>query len=97
MKYLDQVVSETLRKWPPFPMTDRLCVKDYHYNDGDRKLTIEKGTSVMLPIYALHHDANYFDEPEKFNPDRFSDVNKGNIAACTYLSFGIGPRNCVRN
>lgn len=95
MKYLDQVVSETLRKWPPFPKTERICVKDFHFDDGITKLNIEKGTSISLPIYPLHHDPKYFPNPSVFDPDRFSDDNKGNIQAGTYLPFGIGPRSCI--
>lgn len=43
MKYMDMVVSEGLRYWPPSPMTDRLCVKDYEYDDGEIKFKMEKG------------------------------------------------------
>jgi cytochrome P450 family 9 len=49
----------------------------------------------MIPINAYHHDPNYFPEPEKFIPERFSEDNKGNIDPDTYLPFGIGPRNCI--
>lgn len=49
----------------------------------------------MIPIYGFHHDPKYFPEPEKFDPERFSDENKGDIDPDTYLPFGIGPRNCI--
>lgn len=95
MKYVDMVISETLRYWPPAPMTDRLCVKDYEYDDGDTKFTFEKGIAFWIPIYALHHDEKYFPNPDVFDPERFSDENKDNILPGTYIPFGLGPRNCI--
>lgn len=95
MKYLDQVVSETLRKWPPAAITDRLCVKDYLYTDEKHKFIIPKGTAFWLPICGLHYDPHYFPDPEKFDPERFNDENRNNIVAGSYIPFGIGPRNCI--
>lgn len=95
MKYIDCVISETLRYWPPAPMTDRLCVKDYEYDDGVTKFKFEKGLAFWIPIYPLHHDEKYFPNPEKFDPERFNDDNKDSIKPGTFLPFGIGPRNCI--
>lgn len=95
MKYLDQVVCEVLRKWPPLPNADRVCVKNYVYNDNNFKFEVEKGTNVFIPFYGMHHDPKYFPEPERFNPERFNDENKGTIMPTTYLPFSIGPRNCI--
>lgn len=95
MKYLDQVVCEVLRKWPPALQTERICVKDYQYDDGDKKFIIEKGKTVFIPTYGLHHDERHYPEPETFNPDRFSDENRSNINSSAYLPFGVGPRNCI--
>lgn len=50
---------------------------------------------VWIPIYGIHHDPTYFPNPDKFDPERFSDENKHNIQPGTYLPFGIGPRNCI--
>lgn len=95
MKYLDQVVCETLRKWPTLTLSDRLCVKDYTYDDGVTKLDIRKGISINVPIYSIQHDPQYFPDPERFDPERFSDENKANIVNGTYIPFGVGPRNCI--
>uniref|UniRef100_U5EY79 Putative cytochrome n=1 Tax=Corethrella appendiculata TaxID=1370023 RepID=U5EY79_9DIPT len=95
MKYLDMVMTETLRKWPG-PITDRTCVKDYHYDDGmGTKFTIEKGKAIFIPIAAFHRDPKYFPNPEKFDPERFNDENKHSINQSAYLPFGVGPRNCI--
>ncbi|KAF4519366.1 hypothetical protein B566_EDAN011372 [Ephemera danica] len=93
MQYLDMVVSETLRKNPPAPITDRTCTKNYIVPGTD--VLIEEGSSILLPIYALHHDPEFFPEPEKFDPERFSKENKKNIRPYTYLPFGSGPHNCL--
>lgn len=95
MKYMDMVISETLRLWPPAPGTDRVCVKDYYHDDGQCKFKIEKETVLTIPIVALHHDEKYWNEPKKFIPERFSDDNKDKITPGAYLPFGLGPRNCI--
>jgi cytochrome P450 family 9 len=95
MTYLDMVISEALRKWPPAPVTDRLCVKDYNVKYGQYDFTIEKGKFCWIPIYALHYDEKYFPNPQKFDPERFSEDNKKNINTGAYLPFGVGPRNCI--
>lgn len=95
MRYLDQVVCETLRMWPVIPTGDRMCVKDYVYDDGDLKFELKRGNVFTFPIYGFHHDEKYFSDPYTFNPDRFSAENKHNITPGTYLPFGVGPRNCI--
>lgn len=96
MKYMDQVVSEALRLWPPILKVERLCSRDYLFDDGvDTRFHIEKGRVVWIPISTIHRDPNYWPEPDKFDPERFSDENKSNIIPGTFLAFGIGPRNCI--
>lgn len=56
-------------------------------------IVIEQNINVVISILALHMDKNYYEEPEKFNPDRFSDVNSPGKSP--YLPFGDGPRNCI--
>lgn len=95
MKFLDQVICEVLRKWPPAVATDRACVKDYQYDDGKLKFDIEKSHIIQIPIYDIHHNPKYFLDPDRFDPERFNEENKHNIAPGTYIPFGVGPRNCI--
>ncbi|EAT41568.1 AAEL006784-PA [Aedes aegypti] len=95
MKYLDMVVSEGLRKWPAGILGDRYCTKDYQYKDAAGSFVIEKGTSLWIPTIAIHNDPQYYPNPEKFDPERFSDENKSKINPFAYMPFGVGPRNCI--
>ncbi|KAF5296535.1 hypothetical protein FQR65_LT01525 [Abscondita terminalis] len=98
MKYLDMVISETLRKWPPFVLTHRRSVRPYTIEpvkQGEHALHLEKGSLINCPIHAIHMDPKYYPNPTKFDPERFNDENKINIHPYTYLPFGLGPRNCI--
>ncbi|XP_058065467.1 probable cytochrome P450 9f2 [Anopheles bellator] len=97
MKYMDMVVSESLRKWSSAPFVDRLCTRDYVLSIGDdgTEFTIDKGTVVFIPISGIHHDPRYYPDPDRFDPERFGETARDNIIPGTYLPFGIGPRNCI--
>ncbi|KAL1473247.1 hypothetical protein MTO96_038813, partial [Rhipicephalus appendiculatus] len=92
LRYSNQVISETMRLFPPVILfTSRCADEDYRYG----KYIIKKGTSVVVPTYQLHHDPEYWNEPEKFDPERFSPENKGLINPTAYQPFGLGPRICL--
>nr|XP_019557470.2 probable cytochrome P450 9f2 [Aedes albopictus] len=95
MQYMDMVISESLRKWPPGIVGDRYCTKDYHYKDSAGSFVIEKGKSVWIPSIAIHNDPRYYPNPDKFDPERFSDENRAKINPAAYIPFGAGPRNCI--
>lgn len=91
--YLDSVISETLRSMPPVLLTDRLSSRDYvieKYN-----ISLPAGSNVRLAIQAVHHCPDYWQEPEKFNPDRFMPGNREKIVPGSYCPFGLGPRHCI--
>lgn len=93
MKYVDMVVSETLRKWPIGFMTERKANKQYLMEDYDgTKVIVQPNDVVWFPIFGIHHDPKYYPSPQVFDPERFSDENKKHIQPGTYLPFGIGPR-----
>nr|QLL22071.1 cytochrome P450 [Tribolium confusum] len=93
MKYLQMCVSETLRKYPVLPFLDRTCKQDYKIPNSD--VVIEKGTPVFIPMFGLHYDEEFYPNPEKFDPERFSEENIKNITPFSYIPFGEGPRNCI--
>ncbi|KAH8416009.1 hypothetical protein KR222_006331 [Zaprionus bogoriensis] len=99
MKYMDMVVSESLRKWSLAALTDRVCTKDYtlRKDDGTKVFDFKKGDRLIIPISGLHMDDQYFPNPHKFDPERFSEENKDKLVPYTYIPFGVGPRICIGN
>ncbi|RLU15467.1 hypothetical protein DMN91_012461 [Ooceraea biroi] len=100
MTYLNAVISEALRMYPPQPMTDRLCTKDFELPatlPNAKPYLVKKGEMVWFPFYALHYNPEYFPEPDKFKPERFLDDNKDQCNLNAYYPFGLGPRMCIGN
>lgn len=88
-------LAETLRKHPPFDMLIRECTKDYKISDID--VVVEKGTLLFFSITGPQYDANFYENPDTFIPERFmadQNMNK-NSSDKPYLTFGDGPRNCM--
>lgn len=73
--------------------THRQCTKNFTIPDTN--IEIEKGTSLIIPLYKIHQDPNNFPEPNKFDPERFSPENKVTRHSCAFIPFGEGPRMCI--
>ncbi|KOB66771.1 Cytochrome P450, partial [Operophtera brumata] len=56
---------------------------------------LRKGESIGIPVWGIHRDPAFFPDPDRFDPERFSEQNKHSIKPCTYMPFGSGPRNCI--
>lgn len=84
---------ESLRKYPPAAALLRVAADDYKVPGTN--YIIEKGRLVFIPAYAIQRDAEYYPDPEKFDPDRFSDEEVKNRNPYTFLPFGEGPRICI--
>ncbi|GBN44641.1 Cytochrome P450 3A4, partial [Araneus ventricosus] len=93
MKYMDNVISETLRIYPISVRLERCAEVDYKL--GDTGITIPKGMIVSIPIISVQRDPKYWPEPEKFDPDRFTPERRAQRDPYSYLPFGAGPRNCL--
>lgn len=94
------MIVETLRKYPPITFTGRVCTEACEFpssnpSDKDTKVVVDKGTIVVIPILAIHHDPTYYKDPEKFDPDRFSEERKSRLQKNCYFAFGAGPRICL--
>lgn len=86
--YLTKVIQETLRlRTPVGGIVARICTHDTVIGD----LSVPKGAGFTASSYDMHHHPCYWDEPERFNPDRFA-ATKSNLA---YLPFGGGRRYCI--
>ena len=90
--YLEAIIKETLRKYPPVVRLERRAGKDGLKVGG---VELYKDQLIEVPTYAVHMDPEYYPDPTRFNPERFMPENKANLVPYTYLPFGTGPRNCV--
>ncbi|KAL1446796.1 hypothetical protein MTO96_044480 [Rhipicephalus appendiculatus] len=68
LKYLNCVISESLRLYPPAVRYERTACQDFVL--GDTGIKLSKGCIVGIPVYAMHHSPEYFPDPEKFDHDR---------------------------
>jgi cytochrome P450 len=91
LRYLDQVVNETLRLYPPIHLGSRIAARDLEF----RGHTIPAGRRVLYSIYLAHRDLRYWDNPSIFDPERFSPEQVHQHPPYTFLPFGGGARNCI--
>ncbi|MGA0616669.1 cytochrome P450 [Paracoccus sp. KR1-242] len=89
LPYLRQIVDEALRLYPPAAFLsrtalihDRLCGRE-----------VRPGDTIMLPVYALHRHHMLWEDPDRFDPDRFAPGAPRDRFA--FLPFGAGPRICI--
>ncbi|CAD7092565.1 unnamed protein product [Hermetia illucens] len=99
LPYLEQCINETLRLRGPIPSNTKLCTENCEIRTSkDKVIKLEKDTVVLLPFYCFHHDSEYYPDPEKFDPERFSLQNGGAKKykdMGVFLPFGDGPRICL--
>lgn len=74
-------------------MTDRSVTMDYKV--PGTKYTLKKGDCIQIAINGLHHDPEYFPNPGKFDPERFSPENKGKINQYAYLPYVSHILHCI--
>ena len=93
LPYTLQVVKEVLRLYPAAPMYARDAVADDEL-DG---IHIPAGTQMLVFAYATHRHPAFWDEPERFDPDRWLPEREATLHAQAYHPFAIGPRICLGN
>lgn len=86
--YLDAFITETLRMFDPAIRLERKADEEYTLEGKD--ITIPKGGLVYIPVYAIHHDAQFYPQPEKFDPTRFLPENRHKLTPYTYCKFWSG-------
>jgi len=85
------VLDESMRLFPPFWMIDRVAMED----DSVSGIKIPAGTTIVPYIYGLHHNSTIWEDPDKFDPARFSLENNYKKHSFAHIPFGGGPRVCI--
>lgn len=91
MEMFDAVVKECLRLYPPVPLIGRKLEEDVEV-DG---VKIFKDHSLLINIYSLHRNEDYWERPTEFNPYRFLTDDYLQRHPYSYIPFSAGPRNCI--
>ncbi len=91
LPYLGQVLNESMRLLPPVWLLARYAERD----DQIGRWHVPKGTLVFVPPYQVHRVERHWPEPERFDPERFSEARIHDRPKHAYLPFSTGPRICI--
>lgn len=86
-----RVLKESMRLYPPAPVLLRQATEACTLGD----VPLPKDTQVMVSIYVLHRHRALWNEPDRFDPDRFLPEREQQIPRGQYIPFGFGPRTCL--
>jgi cytochrome P450 len=91
LPYVQQVLTETLRLYPPVWLVSRITTNDVDWAEG----RIPAGADVFFSPYALHRDPAAFPEPEEFDPGRWAPERVTAAQRESFFGFGAGRRKCI--
>jgi cytochrome P450 len=93
LSYTRMVIEEAMRLYPPVWAILRRAIDD----DEIGPYRVPAGTSIFISPYAMHRHPAFWDDPETFDPDRFSPERSAGRPHFAYVPFGGGPRQCIGN
>jgi cytochrome P450 len=88
-----QVMKESMRLYPPAFLLARSALRDTRV-DG---FTVRKDELVLIAPWLFHRDARFFEDPLRFDPDRFLPEREAQLPRFAYMPFGGGRRICIGN
>jgi cytochrome P450 len=91
LTYTDMVLREALRLYPPAWLIGRRALEDVELGG----YLVPAGSIVILSPWVTHRDARFFDEPLRFDPDRWTGQAEARHPGFTYFPFGGGIRRCI--
>jgi cytochrome P450 len=91
LRFTRQVVLETLRLYPPFPIIRTLTIEELII-DG---FMIPPKTWILVPIFNIHRDPRWFENPLEFIPERWNDNPYGVDPTMSFIPFGFGHHRCI--
>lgn len=89
--YTEMIVAEAMRLYPPAWAVGRRAIED-HAVGG---YSIPKGALLLVSQYVMHRDARFYPEPERFDPERWTQAARASRPQFAYFPFGGGPRRCI--
>jgi sterol 14-demethylase len=90
---LENTIKEVLRLHPPLIFLIRKVMKDFHF----KGYTIKAGKYVCASPRVSHRIAEVFPDPEKFDPDRYSEARQEDAKPFSWIAFGGGKHKCTGN
>lgn len=92
LKWAECVIAESMRLFPPAWTIGRLAVEDHRFGG----FHIPKGSLILASQYVLHRDDRFWDEPDRFMPERWQGLSVREAGqAFTYFPFSKGVRSCI--
>ncbi|MGA9523426.1 MAG: cytochrome P450, partial [Myxococcaceae bacterium] len=93
LEYTMRVIHESMRLYPPAWFTSRKAIHD----DVIGGVHIPAGSTVLVLPWVTHRDPRFWENPEGFDPDRFSPEVSASRPKLAYFPFSAGPRMCIGN
>jgi len=90
--YLRQLLDETMRLYPPLPV---LILRTAERDDTVSGRRIPRNSIVAIMPWVLHRHRKLWQDPDRFDPERFSPQNSAGRPRYSYLPFAIGPHVCI--
>ena len=91
LPYVARVIKEAMRLYPPSWAIVRNALKDCEIGGYQ----VPAGATIVMSQWVTHRDPRYFDDPERFNPDRWLNERAKGTSKFVYFPFGGGPRTCI--